>query len=68
MSSRDMLVVVPPKQTIGVPTGNSSAGRLPGGTSREWPKSVLDALGAYPDEIPRSEDDNPQRDPIGRRY
>ena len=68
MSSRDMLVVVPPKQTIGLPTGNLSAVRLPGALCGEWPQSFLGALGAYPDEIPRSEDDNPQRDPIGRRY
>jgi len=46
-----MLVMVPPKQTIGFRTGNSSAVR---GT---WPKSFLDALGAYPDKILRPKDD-----------
>ena len=31
-----------------------------------WPQSFLDALGAFPDEIPRSRDDKPQRDPFRR--
>ena len=30
----------------------------------EWPKSFLEALGAYPDEIPRPRDETSQRDPF----
>jgi virulence-associated protein VagC len=32
-----------------------------------WPKSFLDSLGAYPDEIARPADDKVQRDPFSRR-
>ena len=32
-----------------------------------WPKTFLDSLGSYPDEIPRPKDERPQRNPFGRR-
>ena len=32
-----------------------------------WPRSFLDALGAYPDDIPRPADERSQRDPFARK-